>query len=295
MKTIAAALTGLFLGGFFTTAAFALADRDGPRIGDVPPPLGLTKTLQGPPASEISWDKLRGKVVVLEFWATSCAPCVQAIPHLNELVEQFKNKPVVFISVTQENQDVVRAFLKSHPMKVWIGLDDDGVVDDAFHVVGIPHALIVDAAGHIAAIAHPAAINPENIEEVLAGKKCSLRAPEVYGRQPMTGIGLRLAIRHNTLEIDGVLPNTPAARAGLHRGMIIQKIDGADVVGEPLAACVAMIRGPAGSKVQLEVIDPAGTGTNTVKITRERFYIPVIAPGTVKPGPSQSLEPTGRQ
>jgi uncharacterized protein (TIGR03435 family) len=47
-------------------------------------------------------------------------------------------------------------------------------------VDGIPHAVIVDASGHIAAITHPADLKPENLEEVLAGKRCSLPEPEVY-------------------------------------------------------------------------------------------------------------------
>jgi uncharacterized protein (TIGR03435 family) len=81
--------------------------------------------------------------------------------------------------VTSENEDVVRLFLKSHPMKAWIGLDDYEVLNKAFHVTGIPHAVIVDAQGRIAAIAHPASIEPENLDEVLAGKKCSLPEPAV--------------------------------------------------------------------------------------------------------------------
>jgi len=166
--------------GIFISRSFAIADKDGPKIGDVPPSLILAKTIQGAPTNEISWDKLKGKVVVLEFWATWCGPCVASIPHLNELAEQFKDKPVVFISVTSENEDVVRSFLKNHPIKAWIGLDDYEVLNKAFHVEGIPHAVIIDATGRIAAIAHPADIKPENLEEVLAGKKCSLPPPTVY-------------------------------------------------------------------------------------------------------------------
>ena len=166
--------------GIFTNDSFAIADKDAPKIGDVPPPLTLTKMIQGSPATEISWDKLKGKVVVLEFWATWCSPCIKAIPHLNDLVEQFKNKPVVFISVTSENEEAVRLFLKNHPMRTWVGLDDYEVLNKAFHVEGIPHAVIVDAGGHIAAITHPADIKPENLEEVLAGKKSSLPTPAVY-------------------------------------------------------------------------------------------------------------------
>jgi uncharacterized protein (TIGR03435 family) len=172
-------VTACFL-TIFVSRSFAIADENGPKIGDIPPPLILAKTIQGPPTNEISWNKLEGKVVVLEFWATWCGPCIKAIPHLNELAEQFKDKPVVFISVTSENEDVVRLFLKNHPIKAWIGLDDYEVLNKAFHVEGIPHAVIVDATGHIAAITHPAEIKPENLEEVLAGKKCSLPSPTFY-------------------------------------------------------------------------------------------------------------------
>lgn len=166
--------------GLFASDSFAVASQDGPKIGDFPPPLTLAKTLQGSPAVELSWNKLKGKVVVLEFWATWCGPCVQSIPHLNELAEQFKNKPVVFISVTSENEEVVRLFLKNHPMKTFVGLDDYQVLNKAFRVQGIPQVVIVDADGHIAAITHPASVKPENLDEVLAGKKCSLPEPEVY-------------------------------------------------------------------------------------------------------------------
>ncbi len=160
--------------------SFGIADQGGPKIGDVPPPLALPKTIQGFPATDTSWVKLKGKVVVLEFWATWCSPCVATIPHLNDLADQFKDKSVVFISVTSENEGVVQGFLKNHPMKATVGLDDYEVLNKAFHVVGIPHAVIVDAGGRIAAISHPADIKHENLEEVLAGKKCSLPEPAVY-------------------------------------------------------------------------------------------------------------------
>jgi uncharacterized protein (TIGR03435 family) len=164
--------------GFFIARSHATADKDGPALGGVPPPLTVTKMLQG--SSDLSWAKLKGKVVVLEFWATWCGPCVQSIPHVNDLAEQFKNKPVVFISVTSENEEVVRQFLKAHPLKTQVGLDDYEVLNKAFHVQGIPHVIIVDASGHIAAISHPAVVKPEHLEEVLAGKKCSLPEPEIY-------------------------------------------------------------------------------------------------------------------
>lgn len=149
----------------------------GLKIRDIPPPLKLTKTLQGPAAGEVTWEKLKSKVVVLEFWATWCGPCVRAIPHINELAEQFKDKPVQFIAVTSENEGAVKAFLQRQPFKACVGLDDFEEMNKAFAVVGIPHTVLVDKAGRIAAITHPASLKVEHLEEVLAGKKCSL--PEV--------------------------------------------------------------------------------------------------------------------
>src|SRR5262245_37427861 len=87
-----------------------------PTVGAEPPPLQLEKVLQAPAGARASWDALQGKVVVLEFWATWCGPCITAIPHLNELADAFKDKPVQFIAITDEDEKVVAPFLKRKPI-----------------------------------------------------------------------------------------------------------------------------------------------------------------------------------
>jgi uncharacterized protein (TIGR03435 family) len=180
MKFFQKIVFALCVCGFFENNTFALAGKNGPKIGDVPPSLILSETVQGPSPNEISWDKLKGKVVVLEFWNIGCVPCVQAIPHLNELVEQFNNR-VVFISISDDNGDYLKKFLKRKPISSWVVLD--GLLNPtrtAFDVHGIPHTVIVDASGKIAAITHPAELQAKNLEEILAGKPCSLPAPQLY-------------------------------------------------------------------------------------------------------------------
>jgi uncharacterized protein (TIGR03435 family) len=165
--------------GFHANNAFAMAGMNGPKIGDSPPPLILSEIIQGPSPNEIRWDKLKGKVVVLEFWQTACAPCIEAIPHLNELVEQFSNR-VVFISISDDNGDYLKKFLKRKPIKSWVVLD--GLLNPtrtAFDVQGIPHTVIVDASGKIAAITYPAELQAKHLEEILAGKPCSLPPPQL--------------------------------------------------------------------------------------------------------------------
>ena len=163
----------------FERNSFAVAGKNGPKIGDVPPPLVLSETVQGPPPNEISWDKLKGKVVVLEFWNINCVPCVQAIPHLNELVVQFSNR-VVFISISDDNGDYLKKFLKRKPINSWVVLD--GLLNPtrtAFDVHGIPHTVIVDASGKIAAVTHPAILEAKNLEAILAGEPSGLPPPQL--------------------------------------------------------------------------------------------------------------------
>ena len=102
---------------------------EGPQVGEPAPAIeleGLLHAPEGAPApNELGWDDLKGNVVVLEFWATWCGPCIAAIPHLNALTEEFKGKPVRFISVTDEDETKVRKFLEKRTMSSWIGLDTD--------------------------------------------------------------------------------------------------------------------------------------------------------------------------
>lgn len=86
-------------------------------------------------------------------------------------------------------------------------------------------------------------------------------------------IGVALTINNNALEIQSVAPGTPAAKAGLHPGLVIQQIDGIDTAGKPLLECMNMTSGPIGSKLHLTVIDKARDETNDVEITREKFIV----------------------
>jgi C-terminal processing protease CtpA/Prc len=95
-----------------------------------------------------------------------------------------------------------------------------------------------------------------------------------HAQPSIAGIGVLLGVRDHSLQIMGIVPGTPAAKAGLHPGLVIQRIDGADIVGKPLAACVAMTRGLVGSKIQLEVVDPVKSETNIVEFTREKIPLP---------------------
>jgi carboxyl-terminal processing protease len=113
---------------------------------------------------------------------------------------------------------------------------------------------------------------------ILAGVLFIIFHTRRQAQQSITGIGVMLTVRDHQLKIINVLPDTPAAKAGLHPGLIIQQIDGTNIVGTPLVECVAMTRGPVGSMIQLEVIDSTKSQTNIVEFTREKFSVPVAKP-----------------
>lgn len=127
----------------------------------------------------IDWASLKGRVVVIEFWATWCPPCIKNIPHLNELAQQFENKPVTFISLTYEPEQMVEKFQKDHPIKTMIGLDNDFAMFKSYKAWGIPMTVIVNKNGRIASVLHPDNLNESVINEVLSGK-----VPRVKLAQP---------------------------------------------------------------------------------------------------------------
>jgi peroxiredoxin len=71
---------------------------------------------------------LKGKVVLLTFWSTKCAIWHAEIPKLNELAESYKNKDVVFLGLTMNNEATVKAYTKKNPFNFNLLPDSFGVV-----------------------------------------------------------------------------------------------------------------------------------------------------------------------
>ena len=161
----------------FAASLIAGGQSTEPKAGDQPPPLKLKTLLQAPDETKASWGALKGKVVVLEFSATWCGPCVGAISHLNELADRFKDRPVQFIAVTDEDEKVIAPFLKKKPIHAWIGLDTDKSMFKDYGITGIPHTVVVDKMGRIVAITHPVELTEQVLNDVLAGKKLALAQP----------------------------------------------------------------------------------------------------------------------
>ena len=153
----------LFFASFLASQELTL------KVGNEPPPLDCTIIPDGKQPSP-TWEDLKDQVVILDFWATWCPPCIESIPHMNELVEAFKDKPVAFLSITYEPERMIQPFLEKHPMKSKVASDNDFKMFRSFKAFGIPTIVIVDQKRKVAAVIHPTHLTREVIETVLAGK-----------------------------------------------------------------------------------------------------------------------------
>ena len=89
--------------------------------------------------------KLKGKFVLIDFWATWCGPCRKAIPELNEISKQFKDD-VVVIGISDETADKVKA-MSDPKIEYYSAIDTKGTMKKALEVQGIPHIIFMDPEG----------------------------------------------------------------------------------------------------------------------------------------------------
>ena len=112
--------------------------------------------------------ELRGKVVVVEFWATWCSPCRQSIPYINALAEKWVDKGLTVLSLTREDRPTVERFFRRQKLKVnyTIGCESDSLA--AYGVRGIPRAFVIDPKGAVVWAGHPLSGLGEAVEKALA-------------------------------------------------------------------------------------------------------------------------------
>jgi thiol-disulfide isomerase/thioredoxin len=126
--------------------------RLGARLEPPPLPAGVwdyDMTVTDLAGREVSFDELGGRVLVLNFWATWCAPCVAEMPSLERLREATEDLDVVFACITSEATDAVERFLAKRELGLPVYLLR-GDVPDAFRTRGVPATFVLDRSGMVA-------------------------------------------------------------------------------------------------------------------------------------------------
>jgi uncharacterized protein (TIGR03435 family) len=121
----------------------------------------------------VSLSSFSSKLVILDFWATWCGPCINAMPKLEKLQEKYKSKLQV-IGVTTESMKRIQAFAKNRPVKFMLAVDTGAAIRKYFEYRTIPHVVIVDGNGVVRAITGGEEITESVIDKLLRGETVSL-------------------------------------------------------------------------------------------------------------------------
>lgn len=116
-------------------------------VGDIAPDFQLEDTK----GNKVSLASLRGKIVLVNFWATWCPPCKEEMPSMEKLYEVMSGEDFVMLAVNAEDngRTVVPQFLKKTPYNFPILYDDKGVVQRLYGVFKFPETFIVGKDGTI--------------------------------------------------------------------------------------------------------------------------------------------------
>lgn len=117
-------------------------------IGQVAPDFEL-ETLEG---KKVKLSDLRGQVVVLDFWAAWCGPCIRAFPFLERSHKTFADKPVMFIGVCSDRRSSmskIESVVKQSGVTFPIAMDRDSKVQMTYQVQGLPTTMVIDQKGVI--------------------------------------------------------------------------------------------------------------------------------------------------
>jgi hypothetical protein len=147
-------------------------------VGDAAPALSVKTWVKGKEVKQFE----KGKVYVVEFWATWCGPCIQSIPHLTELAANHKDVTFMGIAASERNEkegtdtrlEKLKAFVTKQGAKMAynVGFDPDRKMSASWMAAsgqkGIPCAFIVGGDGKIAWIGHPMELDEHLADAVKA-------------------------------------------------------------------------------------------------------------------------------
>ena len=122
-------------------------------------PAGTESAMVGKPAPDFELELLggtkfhladnKGKVVILDFWATWCGPCLQAMPQVERVAKEFRDQGVALIAVNlQEEPNQIKSMLERHKLQPTVALDRDGVVAEKYAANAIPQTVIIVEKRH---------------------------------------------------------------------------------------------------------------------------------------------------
>ncbi|SKB97085.1 Thiol-disulfide isomerase or thioredoxin [Sphingobacterium nematocida] len=157
------------------------------QVGDTFVPPKSVKLIRGS-ESKIDWNALEDKVVLLDFFATTCGTCIQIMPHLQELEKELEGKFKVLVVTVQDKRTMIdffkkNGYLKEHNVNLPV-IHSDDYLKDLFPHLTIPHSVLL-YKGKVQAITKDGFVNKENILKLHRQGQITLPLKDDFGKGEM--------------------------------------------------------------------------------------------------------------
>jgi len=109
---------------------------------------GAGHAADGPPAIDLN--AYRGQVVLLDFWASWCAPCRESFPWMGEIGKKYRDRGFAVLGVNLDKDDVsAKDFLHRFPVDFKIIFDASGTLAEQYHLMAMPSSFLIDRTGRV--------------------------------------------------------------------------------------------------------------------------------------------------
>jgi len=109
-----------------------------------------TFVLPGIDNTQVNLEDYRGKVVLVDFWASWCTPCIRSFPWMDEMVDKYGEQGFEIIAINMDQESILATkFLQRYPNKLTIAFDPQGVVAEQYEIMGLPNSFILNRKGEI--------------------------------------------------------------------------------------------------------------------------------------------------
>jgi len=106
-------------------------------------------------------------LILIDFWATWCAPCRESIPEFNDLYKKYSGKGLVVIGVTEEPKEEIATFLEKYPMNYPHAVEGGKSLHKALRIRALPYAIFVNSSGKIIWRGQPSDISEKLVQSLL--------------------------------------------------------------------------------------------------------------------------------